>query len=105
MLRTFVSMFGRLLRPHNSARPKRRRLLAGIETLEDRSVPSCTSVSGFVYDDANNNGIQDPGEVGIANTPVELHNAAGVTIAATVTDQNGAYTFTTDNTLSTAPAT
>ena len=29
----------------------------GLETLEDRAMPSTTSISGYVYHDANHNGL------------------------------------------------
>ncbi len=75
----------------------------GLETLEMRQVPS--TIAGFVYNDLNNNGILDPGEVGYANNTIELHNQAGALIATTQTDANGHYAFSVDQTIGTAPAT
>ena len=55
------------------------------------------SLSGFVYDDANNDGVKQGGEVGIAGVTVtltgtdDLGNAVNI---STVTDVNGAYGFT-----------
>jgi uncharacterized repeat protein (TIGR01451 family) len=63
---------------------------------------SCAVISGHVYYDANNNGLRDPGELPIANNPIELVNAGGVVVGQTTTDQNGFYQFTTDSTISTA---
>ncbi|MEQ1675371.1 MAG: SdrD B-like domain-containing protein [Chitinophagaceae bacterium] len=46
-----------------------------------------------VWFDVNNNGIQDATEQGVPGVSVALLNAAGTTIATTVTDQNGNYKF------------
>jgi len=46
------------------------------------------SLSGTVYNDANQNGIQDSGETGYANATVTLDNGQ-----STTTDSNGNYTF------------
>src|SRR5689334_14197927 len=68
-----------------------------LETLEDRSMPSCTSISGFVYFDANGNGLYDVGtESPIANSSIELHDANGDVVGTTTTDANGFYTFDMD---------
>src|SRR5262249_33873493 len=75
-----------------------------VERLEDRCLLSST-VSGYVFNDANDNGILDPGEKPIANIPLELRNAAGTVIASAVSDAHGYYQFVTDNTISTAPMT
>jgi protocatechuate 3,4-dioxygenase beta subunit len=46
-----------------------------------------------VWFDVNNNGIQDGTEQGVPGVSVALLNSSGVTIATTVTDQNGLYRF------------
>jgi SdrD B-like domain/Secretion system C-terminal sorting domain len=58
------------------------------------------SIGNFVFGDANGNGIQDAGEVGIASVPVTLYRDAngdcipdGVAVATVSTDVNGFYTF------------
>src|SRR5205085_6001635 len=51
---------------------------------------------GHVYYDANNNGLFDPGEMAIANTPIELHDSMGTVVGSTTTDANGFYQFDTD---------
>ena len=51
-------------------------------------IPTVFSISGIIYNDANLNGAQDVGEVGIASATVKLNG----TITAT-TDANGNYTF------------
>jgi hypothetical protein len=48
------------------------------------------SISGFVYQDTNNNGVQDAGEPGIAGVTITL---SGDDAAVTTTDAAGAYTF------------
>jgi hypothetical protein len=74
-----------------------------VEALEDRQLLSTATIAGFVYYDANNNGLFDPGEQPIANSQVILRNAAGVVIGTTTTDNSGHYVFTTDQSVSTAP--
>src|SRR4029079_13817567 len=59
-------------------------------------------ISGYVFDDLNGNGLRDIGEPALAGSPIELRNAAGVLIASTTSDANGAYSFDTDTTVSTA---
>ncbi len=52
------------------------------------------AIAGTVFLDANNDGIQQPGEAGIANVTVQLVNpATNATLASLVTDANGAYRF------------
>ena len=51
------------------------------------------SVGDRVWDDTNGNGLQDPGEPGLANVTVELHNSADQTIASTTTNASGLYSF------------
>ncbi len=70
-----------------------------IDSLEDRWMPSCNTISGHVYEDLNNNGVFDVGETVIANSEIELQDAAGNVIATTTTDANGYYEFTEDPTL------
>lgn len=67
--------------------------------------PTCNIISGFVYYDANNNGIKDVGEVGIANSPLELRNALNVVVGSTTTDASGFYHFDVDATIDTTPKT
>ncbi|HZU35042.1 MAG TPA: choice-of-anchor E domain-containing protein, partial [Gemmataceae bacterium] len=93
-------------RPARSARTPRLRL----EALEDRLLLSASTVavnaiSGYVYNDANNNGIKDAGEHTIANNAVNLYDATGALVASTVTDANGYYQFSTDPRVSTNPTT
>src|SRR5262245_26074096 len=82
-----------------------RRTLPRIEALEDRMLLSCVEISGFVYHDANHNGLLDPGETHIANNTIQLKDAAGNLITSTPTDGNGFYRFDTDPRISTDPKT
>jgi serine-aspartate repeat-containing protein C/D/E len=53
------------------------------------------SLSGYVYVDANNNGVYDSGETPIANTTLALLDSSGNPTGATATtDANGFYSFT-----------
>lgn len=76
----------------------------GLENLEARLVMDAAAISGFVYADANSNGLFDPGEKPIANSSIQLKNSQGTVIGQTITDANGFYKFTTDSTISTTPA-
>jgi uncharacterized repeat protein (TIGR01451 family) len=98
---SFFSSPNRPTKPKSSPRPKNMRLR--VEALEDRSMPSAVTISGFVYNDANNNGLFEAGEPPIANNPVELHNSSNAVVASAITDANGAYSFSTDATVNQTP--
>ncbi|MDX6600439.1 MAG: hypothetical protein QOE87_4326 [Gaiellales bacterium] len=51
------------------------------------------AIGDRVWIDANHNGIQDAGEVGVEGVGVALHDASGATIAHAVTDAGGLYLF------------
>jgi protocatechuate 3,4-dioxygenase beta subunit len=54
------------------------------------------SISGYVYHDVNNDGIRDPGEVGIPGTTIFLQGTqfgGGSVGLITTTDSNGKYVF------------
>ncbi len=51
------------------------------------------SLGDRVWLDANGNGQQDSGEVGVANVTVQLLNAAGTVLATQTTNANGNYLF------------
>jgi hypothetical protein len=58
------------------------------------------AISGTVYEDTNNNGALDSGDVGIAGVTMTLSgtNDLGASISATVTTaSNGTYSFSTDS--------
>ncbi|MBN8545883.1 MAG: choice-of-anchor A family protein [Ignavibacteria bacterium] len=56
--------------------------------------PAPASLGDKVWNDANQNGIQDNGEAGIANVTVKLYTSANVLVGTTTTDANGNYSFT-----------
>src|SRR5688572_14144270 len=87
----------------HSRRPNKTHRNLRIESLEPRTLLACNVISGFVYDDANNNGLFDPNEAPIANSTIELRNASGVVVGRTTTDASGAYRFDTNITINTAP--
>jgi hypothetical protein len=51
------------------------------------------SIGNFVFEDLNNNGLQDSSDLGIANVNVRLQNVDGTDISGTTTDANGKYLF------------
>ena len=53
-----------------------------------------SGISGTVFLDENNNGLQNGADAGIAGVVIELLNGSGTVIATTTTDANGNYTFT-----------
>ena len=57
------------------------------------ALPNPASIGDFVWYDANDNGIQDIGEVGVPGVTVELLDCAGNVLATTLTDANGYYLF------------
>lgn len=64
----------------------------------DGCSPVCTielaSIGGTVWNDLNDNGIQDPGEPGIPGVTVNLMNCSGLIPDTKATDANGNYAFT-----------
>lgn len=50
-------------------------------------------IGDWAWYDQNGNGIQDPGEAGLAGVQVTLYRADGLPIATTQTDANGFYRF------------
>ncbi|MCX7376993.1 MAG: carboxypeptidase regulatory-like domain-containing protein [Alphaproteobacteria bacterium] len=60
----------------------------------DAGVYQTASLGDFVFNDANNNGVQDSGETGIEGVTVTLLNGSGADTGQTaVTDVNGLYSF------------
>jgi uncharacterized repeat protein (TIGR01451 family) len=57
-------------------------------------VPSNGTVEGIVFKDANNNGVLNPGEVGIPDILVQAYDDNGALIDGITTNSNGAYAFT-----------
>ncbi|KJK43968.1 hypothetical protein UK23_31155, partial [Lentzea aerocolonigenes] len=59
-------------------------------------VPPIGAVGDKVFDDVNRNGVQDAGEAGVPNVPVELFRQGPngpVSVGTTTTDANGEYLF------------
>ncbi|MEP7133556.1 MAG: SdrD B-like domain-containing protein [Chloroflexota bacterium] len=50
-------------------------------------------VEGYVWNDANRDGLQEAGEVGIENVTVNLYDSSNVLADTTLTDPNGLYQF------------
>ncbi|WP_216650076.1 SdrD B-like domain-containing protein [Lewinella sp. W8] len=61
------------------------------EVIGDNS--ECAGLGDYVWEDANENGIQDEGEKPIQGVVVNLKDENGVVIATTTTDQFGFYSF------------
>ena len=80
----------RFLTQPRRQRPIRRGLR--LEGLEDRTVP--TGLVGHVWQDANANGIEDPGELGARGSVVQLLNAGSDGIIGTSDDVNFGYRVT-----------
>src|SRR5207244_2737684 len=76
-----------------------------LEVLEDRSLPSGNVISGYVFNDVNNNGIFDAGEAAIAGSAIQLRNASNTIVGTATTDAKGFYQFNFDNTIDTTPTT
>ena len=51
------------------------------------------AIGDWVWVDANANGIQDPGEIGLAGVTVTLYDASTNALTNTMTDVNGSYLF------------
>lgn len=56
--------------------------------------PSPSSISDYVWEDLNSNGLQDIGEPGISNLTVRLYDSTTNLLAQTSSDTNGVYAFT-----------
>jgi len=65
-------------------------------TLDFGVVPSALTLTlgNTVWNDANNNGLLDSGESGIAGVSVQLLNPAGTVLQTATTDASGHYSFT-----------
>jgi len=59
----------------------------------DAGLTRPASIGDLVWADLDGDGVQDPGEEGIAGVTVRLFNGAGVEVRSTVTDANGEYGF------------
>ncbi|RSM45451.1 DUF11 domain-containing protein [Amycolatopsis balhimycina DSM 5908] len=55
--------------------------------------PSIAKIGDFAWADRNRDGLQDPGEPGVAGVKVTLKDGAGGTVGTTTTDDKGKYGF------------
>ena len=55
--------------------------------------PELAGLGNLVWNDTNQNGVQDAGEVGVPNVTVNLLDTVGNVLDTTTTDANGLYTF------------
>ena len=56
-----------------------------------------SSIGNYVWEDTNNNGIQDVGESPLAGVEVSLYDNLGMVLATTYTNEDGNYLFTNLN--------
>ncbi len=66
---------------------------AGIGDLEATCGVAPIEVGNYLWHDANNNGIADPGETPLAGVTIELVNASGTVVDTMVTNAAGEYLF------------
>ena len=78
---------------------------APVESFALMAGPTCKAISGYVYEDLNDNGAKDAGEPAISGVTLNLYNANNVVVGTTSTDGSGFYSFTTDSTINTTPTT
>ena len=84
-------------RPVRKVRPE-------AERLESLQLLTCSTISGFVYNDFNNNGLyQQPVETPVAGSTIELRDGSGALVATTTTAADGSYNFMTDPRIATTP--
>ncbi len=65
-----------------------------IPTPTPTATPLPASLGDFVWHDADLDGLQDAGELGLAGVTVTLYDSAGAALATTITDAGGYYSFT-----------
>lgn len=69
-------------------------IFGGVEVKNiDLGYSEFVTIGDFVWDDHNNNGLQDTGELGIPNVRVNLISEFGNVEFTTLTDQSGMYVF------------
>jgi hypothetical protein len=66
---------------------------------------SCNTISGYVYHDANADGLMDAGDSPIAGSPLQLVNGAGQVVGTAVSGADGSYLFSIDQTVGTGDVT
>lgn len=65
----------------------------GLGDMELLSDAAPIEIGNRIWRDTDGDGVQDPGEIGIAGVTVHLYSSTGVLIATAVTDANGEYYF------------
>ena len=73
-----------LIAPETLVIPKKEECVAPLHS---------ASLGNFVWYDADRNGKQDKGEVGLGNVMVNLYNSLDILVGTVKTDNNGAYLF------------
>ncbi|QLH47882.1 MAG: carboxypeptidase regulatory-like domain-containing protein [Bacteroidota bacterium] len=58
------------------------------------AAPGLASLGNYVWNDVNQDGLQDSGEPGVPGVSVTLYDNAGNMVSTTTTDANGLYQFT-----------
>lgn len=59
----------------------------------DAGVSAFLSIGDYVWIDSNENGLQDPSEIGVLGARVDLYSVNGSLLATTFTDASGYYLF------------
>ncbi|MES2970894.1 MAG: fibronectin type III domain-containing protein [Patescibacteria group bacterium] len=67
--------------------------IVGVVMLFQSFAAGTSTISGVLFDDANRNGMQDSGEVGIAGKYFWIHKATGATAGGVTTDSTGRYSL------------
>ncbi len=62
-------------------------------TVDAGLIESLASIGDFVFHDFDGDGVQDPGDTGIEDVKVYLHDAGGLVIDSTTTNALGEYRF------------
>jgi len=65
----------------------------GNSDLDAGFIEPAASITGFVWNDLNENGLQNEGENGISGVLVQLLDGNGTVVGTTTTDANGTYSF------------
>jgi hypothetical protein len=66
-----------------------------VDLTQDCGLVRLLEIGDFVFNDVNQNGLQDAGDTPVANMPVQLYDSTGTTLlAATATNAAGLYKFT-----------